>query len=259
MAKNNLHLISVNCNGVRSAIQKGLVEYLQKQKADIVCLQETKAQEEQIPAELWEKTNYSAFFHSAEKKGYSGVGILSQKKPKEVITGLGIPEFDREGRSLLAVFDNYAVWNVYFPSGTTGDIRQEVKMRFLDDIHKIASSHKKKYKNLILCGDVNIAHTEMDIHDPVRNKKNSGFLPEEREWLSQFLKSGFVDTFRLQNPNKQEYSWWTFRANARAKNKGWRIDYFFVSDSLQSGIKEAGIDPSVVVSDHTPIYLKLSV
>ncbi|TGK13965.1 exodeoxyribonuclease III [Leptospira fletcheri] len=253
-----MKVICLNCNGIRASWTKGLGEFLEQENPDLVCFQETKAQPDQLAPELWEKLGYKAYFHSAEKKGYSGVGLWTKKEPKQVTYGIGVEEFDKEGRSVLADFGGFALWTVYFPSGTTGDVRQAAKMRFLAEFLKISQKMKKKHPNIILCGDVNIAHTEKDIHDPKGNAKSSGFLPEERAWLTDFLKTGWLDSFRALYPEKQEYSWWTFRAGARGKNKGWRIDYFFVPEELRKKLKSLTIQKDPILSDHAPMILEIS-
>ncbi|PJZ26313.1 exodeoxyribonuclease III [Leptospira hartskeerlii] len=252
-----MKVFCLNCNGIRSAWGKGLGDVISSEKPDFVCFQETKAQPEQLSSEIWEKLGYKAFFHSAEKKGYSGVSLWTKQEPKKVTYGLGLDEFDKEGRSVLAEFDSYAIWTVYFPSGTTGDVRQAAKMRFLEEFLKISAKLKKKHSNLILCGDVNIAHTEIDIHDPKGNAKNSGFLPEERAWVTKFLSTGWVDSFRELYPSKQEYTWWTFRAGARGNNKGWRIDYFFVTPELKSKLKKLTVKKDPILSDHAVMILEV--
>ncbi|PJZ70590.1 exodeoxyribonuclease III [Leptospira perolatii] len=253
-----MKLFCLNCNGIRSSWEKGLGKMLKSESPDIVCFQETKAQPDQLSPSIWEDLGYTAHFHSAEKKGYSGVGLWTRLAPKKVTIGLGIEEFDREGRSILADFGDYAVWTVYFPSGTTGDVRQTLKMRFLDEFLQIANKLKKKHPKLLLCGDVNIAHTEMDIHDPKGNAKSSGFLPEERAWVTKFLETGWIDSYRYLYPNKQEYSWWTFRAGARGKNKGWRIDYVFVTPELKNSLKSLEIKKEPILSDHAPLIANLN-
>ncbi|EMM92797.1 exodeoxyribonuclease III [Leptospira interrogans serovar Djasiman str. LT1649] len=252
-----MKFISLNCNGIRSSLEKGLADYIRNTKPDFICFQETKANQDQVPPSLWEEGGYTPVFHSAEKKGYSGVAVLYKKTPEKIIIGIGDPFFDKEGRSIYLEYPNFALWNLYFPSGTTGDIRQAAKMKFLDLFQKESSKRRKKQPNIIVCGDVNIAHTPQDIHDPKGNAKSSGFLPEEREWLSEFLNKGWVDTFRYLYPDKQEYSWWTFRAGARAKNKGWRIDYFFVTEELKKNVKSHSIFRDKPFSDHAPLEFEI--
>ncbi|MCC5813291.1 MAG: exodeoxyribonuclease III [Leptospira sp.] len=252
-----MKIISFNCNGIRASLKKGLYEFIQNENPDIFCLQETKAKPDQTSPEIWEGLGYQAFHHTAEKAGYSSVAIFTKKSPKNSKIGIDFPFFDAEGRSIGLDMGDFYLWNVYFPSGTSGDIRQTRKMEFLEYIESYSQKLRKKHKNIILCGDVNIAHTPMDIHNPKGNAKNSGFLPEEREWLDKFLDMGWVDTYRKINPNSQEYSWWSYRFNARGQNKGWRIDYFFVTKSLESKLKTAGIMGDFHASDHAPIFLEI--
>jgi exodeoxyribonuclease-3 len=253
-----MKLITLNCNGVRSAFKKGLDQYLKKEKADFIALQEIKAEEKDMDISFFEKLGYTHYINSAEKKGYSGVAIFTKEKVKEAIYGVGDDFFDKEGRSILLVTKQFAFVNTYFPSGTSGEERQALKMKFLDHYLSKKKEWEDKYKKLIICGDVNIAHTPMDIHNPKGNEKNSGYLPEEREWLTGFLETGLVDAFRLANPKSVEYSWWSHRFNSRAQNKGWRIDYFFLTKNLSSKIKSVQIENDLIVSDHTAVKLNLN-
>ena len=250
-------IISYNLNGIRSAASKGLWDWLAVEQPDIFCVQELKAQPADLTPADWESLGYHAVLHSAEKKGYSGVGTFSKTKPDLSVEGCGIAEYDREGRVLRTDFGDLTVLNIYFPSGTTGDVRQEVKMRFLDDIFDFVEELKRTRPNIVLVGDYNIAHREMDIHDPKGNKNTSGFLPEEREWMTRWFESGFTDAFRHQNPDLAEYSWWSFRAGARGNNKGWRIDYQSVSSNMAHRIRYARQLNEVVHSDHCPVKLVL--
>lgn len=252
-----MRILSYNLNGIRSAMSKGLLEWIDNRDLDILCFQETKAQPDQVDLSFLHDLGYHGHWHSAEKKGYSGVLTLSRQKPDHVVIGMGIPEYDREGRILRCDFGDLTVLNCYFPSGTTGDVRQAVKMRFLDDFYSWVQELRKTRPNLVILGDYNIAHTEKDIHDPKGNKNSSGFLPEERAWMSKWFDSGFVDTFRAKHPEDVAYSWWSFRANARANNKGWRIDYQSVSEPLGQRILDAGHYPDAVHSDHCPVWLAL--
>ena len=245
-------IITYNVNGIRSAISKGLLDWIQDESPDILCIQETKAQPEQIPLFDFEELGYMSYVYSAQKKGYSGVGIFTKIKPDNAEYGMGIPAYDNEGRFLRLDFGDTSVISVYHPSGSSGDIRQDFKMQWLDDFYKYIHDLKKSRPKLIICGDFNICHKPIDIHDPVRNAKSSGFLPEEREWMEKFFKSGFIDTFRIFNNMPHNYTWWSFRANARVKNLGWRIDYNVVSDNMLDKLKDAFILPDVVHSDHCP-------
>ncbi len=252
-------IISYNINGIRAGLKKGLLEWMKAEDFDIICFQETKAHPEQIDTTAFEGLGYHHFWHSAQKKGYSGVATLSKKKPDRVFLGCGIEKYDLEGRILRTDFGDITLLNCYFPSGTTGDVRQDFKMEFLSDFHAWIAELKAERPNLIIVGDYNIAHTEIDIHDPVRNKKTSGFLPEEREWMSQWFDSGFTDAFRFLNPEKVQYSWWSYRANARKNNKGWRIDYQSVTNPLAEKLKKACQLTDAVHSDHCPVLVEIDV
>jgi exodeoxyribonuclease-3 len=251
-------IVSYNVNGIRSAISKGLPEWLEANPFEVVCLQETKAQPGDFEPAPFEKLGYHTCWASAEKKGYSGVGILSKSKPLQVAQGTGMDAYDREGRFIRADFPTFSVLNCYFPSGTTGDARQAFKMEFLQDFSDYAARLLKEIPRLLIVGDFNIAHQEIDIHDPKGNKKTSGFLPEERAWMTQFFDSGFADAFRTCHPQEIKYSWWTFRAGARAKNKGWRIDYIAVADALKPTMEDAGILTDVVHADHCPVWVRIN-
>lgn len=253
-----LRIASYNVNGIRSALNKGLAEWLVGQDFDIIGLQETKASADQVDTSAIEALGYQAHWHSAEKKGYSGVLTLSRPRPDRVLEGMGMPEYDAEGRVLRTDYGEITVLNCYFPSATTGEIRQAVKMRFLEDFYHWVMRLREERPNLIVMGDYNIAHTEQDIHDPKGNKNSSGFLPEERAWMTRWFDSGFVDTFRYKHPDRIAYSWWTFRANARTNNKGWRIDYLAASQPLRHRIADAGIEPTAMHSDHCPVWMMLS-
>ena len=252
-------IISYNVNGIRAATNKGLMDWISENDFDIVSVQEIKAMKEQAPLALIEEMGYHHHWHSAEKKGYSGVATFSKKAPDNVIIGCGIDKYDREGRILRTDFGEVTLLNCYFPSGTTGDIRQDFKYEFLDDFFKWIEDLKRERPNLIIVGDYNIAHTEMDIHNPKSNKNNSGFLPEERAWMTKWFESGFTDAFRHVNPELVQYSWWSYRANARANNKGWRIDYQSVSEPLKNKIKESYQINDAVHSDHCPVYLDIEI
>jgi exodeoxyribonuclease-3 len=252
-----MKIISYNVNGIRAAIGKGFIEWLDQSGADVVCIQESKAQPDQIPLMEFETIGYQTFWHSAEKKGYSGVGILTKIKPDNIKVGIGIPEYDREGRFLRADYGDLSIVSVYHPSGSSGDERQAFKMKWLDDFHKKVNELKKERPNLIISGDYNICHKEIDIHDPKGNKNSSGFLPEEREWIGKFIDSGFIDTFREFHPEPDRYSWWSYRRQARDRNLGWRIDYNMVTENLKSRLKNADILDQVIHSDHCPITLEV--
>ena len=252
-----MKIISYNVNGIRAALKKGFGQWLEEESPDVICLQETKALKEQVDTALFDHLGYHHHWHSAEKKGYSGVAILSKKAPDRVVAGCGIDYIDAEGRVLRADFGDVSVFSLYFPSGSAGDIRQEVKMRFLVDFHEWIKNIRTERPNLVLSGDYNICHQVIDIHDPVRNAAVSGFLPEERQWVTDFLADGFVDSFRERVKEPHHYSWWSYRANARANNKGWRIDYNMLSEPLAARLKHSAILPEVKHSDHCPILVEL--
>ena len=250
-------IISYNVNGIRAAVKKGLVEFLAENDFDIVCLQEIKATVEQVDMIPFEQLGYQHYWHSAEKKGYSGVATLCKIQPDLVKTGLGIEDYDKEGRLIRTDFGDITLLNCYFPSGTSGTVRQDLKYKFLDDIYNWINQLRKEREKIILVGDYNIAHTEMDIHNPKGNKNNSGFLPEERAWMTKWFDNGMIDSYRYLNPEKVEYSWWSYRANARANNKGWRIDYQSVTENLKDKLIEAYHIGDAKQSDHCPVYLKI--
>lgn len=252
-----MKIISYNVNGIRSAIAKGLFKWLESVDVDVVCLQEIKAMESQIEIQEFEKLGFKYnYIFSAEKKGYSGVAIFSKIEPKNVEVGSKIDYMDKEGRILRADFDNISVMSLYLPSGTNPD-RLGFKFTFMDDFQNYINNLKKQYPNLVICGDYNICHREIDIHDPVRNAKVSGFLPEERAWLDGFINSGFLDSFRMFNTEANNYSWWSYRANAREKNKGWRIDYCLVDQRMKDRVKRALILPMAKHSDHCPVMVEI--
>lgn len=250
-----MKVISYNVNGIRAAIKKGLLDFIAYENPDILGFQELKANKEDIDEKLFLDLGYHCYWLSAEKKGYSGVGILTKVKPLEIMEGMGHDLFDKEGRTLIAIYDKYTIVNTYFPSGTTGDVRQQLKYEFLDYYFDFIEKLKKKHPNLIVLGDYNIAHTEMDIHSPKTNQKTSGFLPEERAWMTKWFNNGMVDSFRYIHPEKlHAYTWWTARfPTARLENKGWRIDYISISESLKENLNEAFILPEAKHSDHCPL------
>ena len=238
-------------------MKKGFIDWLNITKPDILCLQETKAMKEQVDVALIEKQGYHHYWFSAEKKGYSGVAIFSKKNPVNVSFGSGISLMDFEGRILRLDFEKLSVMSLYLPSGTNIN-RLDYKFKFMDEFRVYIDNLKLKFPNLIICGDYNICHQAIDIHDPIRNKTVSGFLPEERDWLNRFINSGFVDSFRFLNPEPNQYTWWSYRANARKNNKGWRIDYALVSESLKKNISKSFILSEAYHSDHCPVGLELT-
>jgi len=250
-------ILSYNVNGIRAALKKGWAEWAKAANADVICLQETKANPDQVDVSVFEELGYHHYWYSAEKKGYSGVAIMTKEKPQHIEYGCGIENYDREGRIIRADFEDFSVISAYFPSGSSGDERQAFKMEFLADIQEYINELKKEIPNLIISGDYNICHEGIDIHNPVSNKNTSGFLPEERAWLTDFLATGFVDTFRELNKEPHHYSWWSYRAASRARNKGWRIDYHMISESLLPRLKRATILPEAKHSDHCPILIEI--
>lgn len=251
-------IISYNVNGIRAALRKGLIDWLKVINPDIVCLQEIKAQTAQIPVFDFVEAGYINFWFPAKRKGYSGVAILTKTEPDKVVYGMGIKKYDDEGRFLRADYGDISVVSVYFPSGSTGEERQAFKIQWLTDFQKYINELKKSRPNLIIAGDYNICHEAIDIHDPIRNANVSGFLPEERKWMTQFLNSGFTDSFRYFNNEPNNYTWWSYRANARARNLGWRIDYEMISNPIANKMKRAIILPEAKHSDHCPVLLEIN-
>lgn len=252
-----MKILSWNVNGVRAVLKKGFWDWFEAESPDVLCLQETKARPEDLHDGILEPAGYHAVWNSAERKGYSGVVTFSKKKPKSVSLGIGIERFDVEGRVIRTEFKDFDLLNVYFPNGTSGPDRLKFKMEFYDAFLDHCESLRKKGRKLVVTGDVNTAHKAIDLKNAKANEKNSGFLPEERAWVDKFVAHGYVDTFRLFHPEPDQYTWWTYRANARARNIGWRIDYFFVTEDLVKKVEEAFIQPEVMGSDHCPIGLKI--
>jgi exodeoxyribonuclease-3 len=252
-----MKIISYNVNGIRAALNKGFIDWLTAANPDVVCIQETKAHKEQLDLSLFEAAGYPFhYWFSAEKKGYSSVAILSKFEPNHVEYGTGIASMDFEGRNLRVDFDDFSVMSLYLPSGTNDD-RLDFKLNYMAEFQEYVNNLTSKIPNLIICGDYNICHEEIDIHNP-KMKGVSGFLPEEREWLGNFIDSGFVDSFRYLNKEPNHYSWWSYRANARNNNKGWRIDYNMVSEPLRDRINRAYILPEAKHSDHCPIVVEIN-
>jgi exodeoxyribonuclease-3 len=254
-----MRIISYNTNGIRAAIKKGFAEWLQTNPADIICIQETKANKDDVDLKKIEDFGFETYWFSAQKKGYSGVAVFTKIKPDNVVFGNKIEQSDFEGRVIRLDFGDITLVNAYYPSGTSGDERQTYKYQWLDEFLDYLNELKKTRKHLIVCGDYNIAHKEIDIHDPKGNKNSSGFLPEERAWMDKFLANGFIDSFRVIHPDvPHKYSWWSQRfPSVRLNNKGWRIDYISVSENLKNKIIGAEIYADVKHSDHCPIFMEL--
>ena len=252
-----MRIVTYNVNGIRAAMGKGLIDWIKQTDPDVLCLQEVMATPEQVGVFELEELGYHHYWYPAQKKGYSGVAIFTKIKPKNVVYGCGIAEYDFEGRVIRADFDDFSVMSVYHPSGSSGDERQAFKMKWLSDYTNYINEVKKTQPNLILSGDFNICHKAIDIHNPKSNANTSGFLPEEREWMEQFINTGFIDTFRHFNQEPHQYSWWSYRAGSRDKNLGWRIDYNLASEGLASRLKRAIILPEAKHSDHCPVLLEI--
>ncbi len=253
-----LRLISWNVNGIRALQKKGAFEWFLQEQPDIFCLQETKAQPGQLDPSLINIDGYHAYFSSAERKGYSGVAVYTKEQPSAVTEGFGIERFDREGRTLVLEYEPFTLLNVYFPNGQASEERLRYKMDFYEAFLEYIERLRTQGKNIVICGDVNTAHKAIDLARPKANEKTSGFLPQERAWIDKLLDRGYVDTFRLFHAGPDRYTWWSFRARARERNVGWRIDYFFVNTEFQHQITSAFILPDVMGSDHCPLGVEVS-
>ena len=253
-----MKILSYNVNGIRAAMRKDILPWLQTTDADVVCIQETKATKEQVDLEAIQASGYPYhYWFSAQKKGYSGVAIFCKQEPTHVAYGTGIESMDFEGRNIRVDFKEVSIMSLYLPSGTNS-ARLEHKLEYMALFQEYVNTLKKELPNLVICGDYNICHQAIDIHNPVSNKNSSGFLPIERAWLDDFISQGFIDSFRHLNKQPDQYTWWSYRANARANNKGWRIDYNMVSQPLKQHIKRAVILPAAVHSDHCPHMVELA-
>src|ERR1700744_5179798 len=256
----SLRIVSYNVNGIRAAMNKGLIEWLKTDPADIICVQETKAHKGNVAHALFTELGFHDYWFSARKKGYSGVAVFTKIKPDNVQYGTGHEVSDDEGRVIQLDFGDLRLINAYFPSGTSREERQTYKYQWLDEFHAYLEELKKTHPRLVLCGDYNIAHKEIDIHDPKGNKNSSGFLPDERAWMDKFINSGWVDGFRHFHPEPDRYTWWTQRfPSVRLQNKGWRIDYISVTEPLRERLLDAEIYPDVKQSDHCPLYVELKI
>ena len=256
---NEYKLISWNVNGIRAAHKKGFIDWLINEDADIVSVQETKAQIDQLPKKLINIPNYTSYFSSAEKKGYSGVATYTKKIPENVIKGMGIDIFDIEGRIIRLDYDDFTLLNIYYPNGGQSIERLEYKLQFYDAFLDYTNKLVDEGLNVVICGDLNTAHKEIDLARPKENEDTSGFLPIEREWVTKFLDNGYTDTFRMFNNEGENYTWWSYRTRARERNVGWRLDYFFVNDEFKSNVKDSYILSDVMGSDHCPIGLKIKI
>ena len=252
-----MKVLSWNVNGIRAVDRKGFFQWFTKEKPDIICLQEIKAQKEQLPSHLRNTPNYHLYINSAEKKGYSGVATYTKLKPLVVKMGFGIEKFDREGRILITEYSRFILFNIYFPNGKKNQERLDYILDFYDTFLAYADNLKAKGKNIVVCGDFNTAHNEIDLARPKENEKISGFLPIERAWIDTFIDHGYIDTFRYFNKEPDNYSWWDFKTRARERNVGWRIDYFFTNKEFMKHIKKAFILKDVMGSDHCPIGIEI--
>ncbi|PIS27978.1 MAG: exodeoxyribonuclease III [Candidatus Marinimicrobia bacterium CG08_land_8_20_14_0_20_45_22] len=248
-----MKIVSWNVNGIRSVLKKGLLDWLRSEDPDIFCVQETKASEEVLPPELISIGGYHSYFSSAERKGYSGVALYSKVEPLSITRGFGNVKFDTEGRIIVAEYEKFTLFDIYFPNGQASEERLRFKFEFFDEFLSVVEKMVANKRNVVICGDFNIAHKEIDIAHPKENETISGFLPEERAWLDRFVERGYVDTFRRFDSSPQKYTWWSPIFRARDRNVGWRIDYFFVNAAFINQVKSAFILPDVMGSDHCPV------
>ncbi len=252
-----MKLVSWNVNGIRAVHGKGFAKWLKHEDADVVCLQEVKAKPEQLEEEIHSPPGYRSLWHPAEKAGYSGVTVFTRQEPLSVQEGFGFPEFDREGRVLVVEMKNFILLNTYFPNSQRDHARLDYKLAFCEKILTFMNRLRKKGKSIVICGDFNIAHKEIDLKNPKQNMKNAGFLPEERAWMDTFVSEKYIDTFRVFNQEPGHYTWWSYRPGIRARNIGWRLDHFFVSEDLKDRLKSASHRTEVLGSDHCPVVLEL--
>ena len=253
-----MKLISWNVNGVRAVVKKGFLDWLDQEQPDILCLQETKAHVDQLTSEILTDHGYHTFWHSGERRGYSGVATFCKEEPLYVQKGLGIKRYDAEGRVLVTEHENFLLYNIYFPNGQKDDERLQYKLDFYDDLLPIISEQVESGNNVVVTGDWNTAHQPIDLARPKQNVNTSGFMPIEREKLDMYVENGWIDTFRLFHPEGERYSWWTYRFGARERNVGWRIDYFFVNEGFLDNVVDADIHDEIMGSDHCPVSLELS-
>lgn len=254
-----LNIISWNVNGIRALYRKGFLDWFKEAKPDILCIQETKATPEQLPRKLKEIEGYYSYFNSAKKKGYSGVGLYTSIKPQVIENGFGIDKYDREGRVQIADYDEFLLFNIYFPNGKMSEERLKYKLDFYEVFLDHVNHLRDQGNNIIVCGDLNTAHKEIDLARPNENSNISGFLPVERAWIDKFLDNGYVDTFRRFNSDSDQYTWWSYRTRARERNVGWRLDYFFVNEEFKDKVKSSYILSDVMGSDHCPIGLEIKI
>jgi exodeoxyribonuclease-3 len=255
----NIDILSWNVNGLRAILRKDFCDWFKIAKPDILSIQETKAHIEQLPRKIKTIPNYNSYFNSAERKGYSGVATFSKIKPNKEINAMGMPEFDNEGRFQRFDFDDFIIMNIYWPNGGMGEDRLKYKLDFYDVFLDYVVDLKNQGKNLVICGDLNTAHKEIDLARPKENEKVSGFMPIERQWIDKFLEAGFIDTFRMFNQKPDNYTWWSYRTRARERNVGWRLDYFFVNEEFKDNVKNSYILSDVMGSDHAPIGLTVEI
>jgi exodeoxyribonuclease-3 len=254
-----MRMVSWNVNGIRAILKKGLLDFIEKDGMDVLCIQETKAHPDQLTKKVLDHGDYHKFFSSAEKKGYSGVTTWSLREPDEVEYGLGVDRFDSEGRTLITHFGDSVLFNIYFPNGKKNSERLRYKLDFYETFQEKAENYKNSGKHVVVCGDVNTAHMDIDLARPRENETTSGFLPVEREWIDGFLSAGFIDTFREFNQDGDNYSWWDYKTRARERNIGWRIDYFYIDEDSRNRLKDAFILKEVMGSDHCPVGIELSI
>ena len=254
-----IEILSWNVNGIRAVERKSALNWFYERKPDILCIQETKAHAEQLSPALRNIEDYNVYFSSAERKGYSGVAIYSKLEPQNISTGINIEKFDKEGRILIADYNSFVLFNIYFPNGKQSKERLQYKMNFYETFLNHVNKLKSEGRKIVICGDVNTAHQEIDLTHPKQNEKTSGFLPQERAWIDKLINHGFVDTFRMFNNEPGHYTWWDARTRARERNVGWRIDYFFISENLTGNVQSAFILPNIMGSDHCPLGITISI